>query len=108
MRSGACYQIPGDQGPATGDPALICLDPHYLGVHEVSFNAYDRFARETQRDLPQEEGWGRGSRPVINVNLYDAQGFAKWLSRRSGAHYRLPTETGSEHAARAGSATAFP
>ncbi len=34
--------------------------------------------------------------------------FAKWLSRRSGAHCRLLTETEWEHAARAGSATAFP
>jgi len=105
---GACYQVPGDQDPAIGDAALICLDPYYLGAHEVTFEAYDRFARETQRDLPEDQGWGRGSRPVIDVNLYDALGFAKWLSRRSGARYRLPTETEWEHAARAGTMTTYP
>ena len=105
---GACYQAPGDQGPATEEPAVICLDPYYLGVHEVTFDAYDRFARETQRDLPDDEGWGRGNRPVVNVNLYDAMAFARWLSRRSGAHYRLPTETEWEHGARAGTLTTYP
>jgi len=105
---GACYQMPGSQGPATEDPAVICLDPYYFSAHEVTFEAYDRFVRETQRDLPEDEGWGRGDRPVINVNLYDALAFAKWLSRRSGARYRLPTETEWEHAARAGTMTTYP
>lgn len=105
---GACYQVPGDQGSGTEEPAVICLDPFYLGAYEVTFEAYDRFARDTQRDLPEDEGWGWGNRPVVNVNLYDALGFAKWLSRRSGARYRLPTETEWEHAARAGTLSTYP
>lgn len=105
---GACYQAADEEGPANAMPAPICLDPFFLGVHEVTFDAYDLFVREAQREPPEDEGWGRGNRPVINVNLYDALAFAKWLSRRSGASYRLPTETEWEHAARAGALTAYP
>ncbi len=108
LMPGACYQPSEGLGPAESALEDVCLGPYYLGVHEVTFEAYDRFARETQRDLPEDEGWGRGERPVINVNVYDALGFAKWLSRRSGARYRLPTETEWEHAARAGAITAYP
>jgi formylglycine-generating enzyme required for sulfatase activity len=74
----------------------------------VTFDEYDRFARATGLDLPDDEGWGRGRRPVINVSVYDAMSFAKWLSRQSGGRYRLPTEVEWEHAARAGAASAFP
>jgi formylglycine-generating enzyme required for sulfatase activity len=101
---GACYER---EEPA-GRTRQICLDPYYIGAYEVTFDEYHRFARATGRPLPDDEGWGQGRRPVINVNVYDALNFAKWLSRQSGVHYRLPTEVEWEHAARAGSETAFP
>jgi formylglycine-generating enzyme required for sulfatase activity len=101
---GACYE----RGAAASGAKEVCLEPYYLGAYEVTFDDYDRFARATGRDLPEDEGWGRGRRPVIDVSVYDALNFAKWLSRRTGEHYRLPTETEWEHAARAGSTTPYP
>jgi formylglycine-generating enzyme required for sulfatase activity/cytochrome c553 len=101
---GACYRTDG----LKEQPVEVCLDPYYIGAYEVTFEEYERFSRETKRQKPEDEGWGRGRRPVINVSVYDALNFAKWLSRNSGAHYRLPTEVEWEHAARAGSATAYP
>jgi len=44
-----------------------------LGETEVTFDEYSRFAYATGRKLPDDEGWGRGSRPVINVSWFDAQ-----------------------------------
>ena len=76
-----------------------------LSVHEVTFGAYDRF---TDAERADDAGWGRGSRPVINVTWDEAKAYAAWLSGETGEHYRLPTEAEWEYAARAGTRTRFP
>ena len=56
---------------------------------------------------PDDEGFGRGKRPVIGVNWKDAQAYVAWLSRESGARYRLLSEAEWEYVARAGSETVY-
>ncbi len=79
-----------------------------LGKTEVTFDAYDRFAQVTRRKVPNDNGWGRGKRPVINVSWWDALAYAEWLSEQTGKDYRLPTEAEWEYAARSGSTTRYP
>ena len=55
-----------------------------------------------------DQGWGRGRQPVINVNWEDAQQYVAWLSQVTGKTYRLLSEAEYEYATRAGTTTAYP
>ena len=86
--------------------------PFALSVHEVTFEQHDRFTDPPRgfhiaHRKAADEGWGRGTRPVINVSWYEAREYTRWLSRKTGAEYRLPTEAEWEYAARAGTSTKY-
>ncbi len=78
-----------------------------LARYEVTFAEYDRFAAATGRQKPDDEGWGRGQYPVINVTWEDAAAYARWLAEQTGQPYRLPTEAEWEYSARAGSQSVY-
>lgn len=80
----------------------VTIKPFAMGIYEVTFEEYDRFAIAEGRPLPGHQDWGRGSRPVINVSWDDAKYYATWLSQATGKRYRLPTESEWEYAARSG------
>jgi formylglycine-generating enzyme required for sulfatase activity len=83
------------------------LDSFAICRYPVTFFKYDAFCSAMNRKKPDDNGWGRGHRPVVNVNWQDANEYCQWLSKETGHIYRLPTEAEWEYACRAGSSSVY-
>lgn len=95
------FGSPARDGEADEHPAhRVYLDGFWIGKTEVTFAQYDRFCDEAGRERTADEGWGRGTRPVIYVSWNDAAAFCAWLQKKTGLKFRLPSEAEWEKSAR--------
>jgi formylglycine-generating enzyme required for sulfatase activity len=83
--------------------------PFAAGKYEVTFAEWDACVDGggCRNYRPDDKGWGRGRRPVMNVSWDDAQSYVAWLSTKTGKTFRLLSESEWEYAARAGSTTSY-
>jgi formylglycine-generating enzyme required for sulfatase activity len=87
---------------------VVIANPYAIGRREVTFDEWDLcVAAGGCKYRPDDRGWGRGTRPVVDVSWDDAQDFVSWLSQKTGKKYRLPSEAEWEYAARAGTESPF-
>jgi sulfatase modifying factor 1 len=93
------------------DPALDTPgEPRRIGPGGYGYNKEtgkldtERNPKHTWRDtgFPQND-----DHPVVDVSWNDAVAFCKWLGRKEGKTYRLPTEAEWEYACRAGTTTRY-
>ena len=97
------------EGDADEQPVhTVNLDEYYISKYEITFSQYDNFCEASGRSKPSDNGWGRGSRPVINVSWHDAKAFCDWMSEKTGINYHLPTEAQWEKAARGDDQRRYP
>ncbi|WP_299975318.1 bifunctional serine/threonine-protein kinase/formylglycine-generating enzyme family protein [uncultured Pseudoteredinibacter sp.] len=77
--------------------------------YEISFADYQLFLEDAQKNkhAPDDHGWGKGNRPIINVSWQDAVDYTEWLSRKTGRSYRLLSEAEWEYVARANHAGSY-
>ena len=89
---------------------MVTLDePFAVGIFEVTMQQWDLCVADGGcTTSPRDNGWGRGSRPVIMVSWNDAQEYVSWLSKKTGQSYRLPSESEWEYFARAGEESDWP
>ena len=82
--------------------------PFAMSQFEITFDNWEAcLAERGCTHNPHDHNWGRGRQPIMNIDFHMAEGYAKWLSKKTGQIYRLPSEAEWEYAARAGSTTAY-
>ncbi|MFV0275782.1 MAG: formylglycine-generating enzyme family protein [Parahaliea sp.] len=96
----------GKAGP--DNAGVITIDyPIALGLKETTRAQYRQFLTATQSSTLRTFPADGDTLPVTGVSWDDAEAYTTWLSRETGHHYRLPSASEWEYAARGGTALLY-
>lgn len=73
---------------------------HVRNFEDPNIHLWDMIIEKDGQFIPRE---GRANEPVVYPSWYAAVAYCRWLSRKTGEEYRLPSEAEWEFAARGGS-----
>jgi formylglycine-generating enzyme required for sulfatase activity len=130
---GSPRQEPGRKDDEETAHTVEITRGYYLGKYEVTRGEFAQFVKatgyQTEAEKSGEGSFGLDARgqfelharftwqtpgwlqtddhPVVCVTWNDAAAFCRWLSKREGTTYRLPTEAEWEYACRGGTTTRF-
>ncbi len=90
------YKTDAEKGDVYVPPGAFGWDPEKKAFYHIKDYSWRKAGFE-QTD----------EHPVVNVTWNDAVAFCRWLSRKEGKTYRLPTEAEWEYACRAGTTTRY-